>query len=96
MTTAIVPQTRTQINRIAPQVAPDYDIAFTYREWQAMSNGMLCGMMGHTGRELEDARKQWPKSQRQAWDLGYTKVARMMDRADVAWALVQRFSGEEV
>jgi hypothetical protein len=91
---SILPQTTVKSNRAAPQV--EHELAFTYGEWNAMSNGMLCAMMGHTGRELDDARRQWPKALRKAWDLGFNKTTTMLGRADVSYALYQRFSGEEV
>ena len=74
-----------------PKPAPVPTLAFVLGEWRAFQNGMLCSLLGHDADHLKAAREQWSRPHRWAWDTGYAVVEKLTARADVQWALMQRY-----
>jgi len=89
----IIPQTEVR-RQAKPKPAPVPTLAFVQGEWRAFQNGMLCSFLGHDADHLKAAREQWSRPHRWAWDTGYAVVEKLMSRADVQWALMQRYGGE--
>ena len=84
--------TPTKIER--SKTAPVYEHQFTAAQWTAFRNGALASLMGYTHVQLWDLRQQWAKCNREAWDIGNAFMDNMTGRADVQWALIQRYSEE--
>jgi hypothetical protein len=78
-----------------PQPAPVPTLAFVHGEWRAFQNGMLASLLGHTEDQRREAREQWSRPHRWAWDCGYAVMSKLTRRADVQLALAFRFGGME-
>jgi hypothetical protein len=78
-----------------PQPAPVPTLAFVHGEWRAFQNGMLSSLLGHTEGQRREAREQWSRPHRWAWDAGYAVMSKLTRRADVQMALYYRFNGGE-
>ena len=89
----IIPQTEVR-RQAKPKPAPVPTLAFVQGEWRAFQNGMLCSFLGHDADHLKAAREQWSRPHRWAWDTGYAVIDKLTARADVQWALMQRYGGE--
>ena len=87
----LAPVTRVVKTQPKPQPAPVPTLAFVMGEWRAFQNGMLCSLLGHDADHLRTARESWSRPHRWAWDTGHAIVEKLMSRADVQWALMQRY-----
>lgn len=93
MLDTILPKTEVKINKRQDQSEPTRE--FTYSEWKVMKNGMEVYLLGYTGKQLRDAVSQWPKSLHESFWIGWNVQKNVMNREGVAYALYQRFAGEE-
>ena len=88
----LVPTTKVvNTRKPAAPPAPLPTLAFVQGEWRAFQNGLLCSLLGHDEGALKTARESWSRPHRWAWDTGYAVVEKLMSRADVQWALMQRY-----
>jgi hypothetical protein len=78
-----------------PQPQPVPTLAFMHGEWRAFQNGMLSSLLGHTENQRREAREQWSRPHRWAWDCGHAVMSKLTRRADVQMALYYRFNGGE-
>lgn len=89
------PVTVVKSTRKATPPAPVPTLAFVLGEWKAFQNGLLCSLLGYDGATLKDAREQWSKGHRWAWDCGFNVTTKLMSRADVQLAMAFRFGRME-
>lgn len=90
-----VPTTVVKSTRKPAPPAPVPTLAFLHGEWKAFQNGLLCSLLGYDGATLKDAREQWSRPHRWAWDTGHNVMTKLTARADVQLALTLRFGGME-